>query len=169
MRWMFAGVLVTLAAACAAAGVRDDAPVVVRSIPLNTMRVLVFDGTSRLHILPPGAGDEVRIEGPAASVSKVTVKQRGDEVVVAGAPADVDVYVRANLQSVRMGEVTEKASGAQCRIAVSGDARAHLDNIVARTIEIYVDGAGRLDVGKMTAATVATNLDGNAAVRSGVN
>jgi len=52
---------------------------------------------------------------------------------------------------------------------VSGDARAHLDNIVARTIEIYVDGAGRLDVGKMTAATVATNLDGNAAVRSGVN
>lgn len=167
MRCVLAGVLLVMVAGCAAPGVRAPSRVV-RSVPVDSVRALVFTGTARLQLASSATGDYVRIEGPQAAVDAVVVAEEGDRLTIRNASADVEVLVSARgLQSVSMGDAMATiASPSACKIVVSGDARAHLDNVVADMVQIYVDGASRLDVGKLTATTVATNLDGNAAVKS---
>ena len=57
------------------------------------------------------------------------------------------------------------AVGTQCGIALDGASKAHLDSIVAEVVQIYLSGAARMDVGKITAGTVTARSDGGARVQ----
>ena len=159
----FAGILLLLVAGCTASAAREGGKSV-KTIPVEHVTALAYvHSGGRLHLVRDARRQFVRLEGPSRSVDGVTVEQYGDTLSIRGAAGDMDVYVSArDLESVSLGsrESPGRAEGGQCRLAVTGSARVRLDSIVATIVQVYVDGAARLDVGNLTAGQFQSNLDG---------
>ena len=84
----------------------------------------------------------------------------------AGPSRQVDVNVRdRGAAPPTEGASGKIAVGTQCGIALDGASKAHLDSIVAEVVQIYLSGAARMDVGKITAGTVTARSDGGARVQ----